>query len=83
MNANVQITIKDYSDTERIFIVKRESQNLFMDMGICQFNSEMEYWGMPTRLGIYNDEKGFVFSKNIEVEDIEMEIERFIVHNEI
>lgn len=83
MNANIDIVVSEYSDTDRFVVVKRENNNLYMAMGICQFIDEMEYWGMPTKGGILNGEAGYIFSKDIEVEDIKMEIERFIVHNSI
>lgn len=36
---------------------------------------------MSVKSGVLNGENGYIFSKNIEIEDIKMEIERFVVHN--
>lgn len=83
MNANIDIFVYEYDDTNMFIVVKRKNDNLYMDMGICQFIDEMEYWGMPTKGGALNGEAGYVFSKSIEIEDIKMEIERFVVHNSI
>lgn len=83
MNGNVEISIKKY-DEDNIFItVKRGQNNLYMDLGICQFNDEMEYWDMPVKTGKMDNEFGFIFSNDLQIEDIKMEIERFIVHNRI
>lgn len=77
------IDVKKY-DEDNIFItVKREQNNLYTDLGICQFNDEMEYWDMPTKMGKMNNEFGFIFSNKIDVDEIKMEIERFIAHNNI
>ncbi|MBQ8167556.1 MAG: hypothetical protein IJZ96_11080, partial [Lachnospiraceae bacterium] len=78
MNVNVDIIVSEYSDTHRFVVVKREDKNLYMEMGLCQFIDEMEYWGMPTKGGVLNGEAGYVFSQSIDIEDIKMEIERFI-----
>ncbi|MDZ5610564.1 hypothetical protein U2I54_27030 [Bacillus pseudomycoides] len=38
---------------------------------------------MPTKLKKYNGIMGFVFDKNINRIDLEMEIDRFIKHNDL
>lgn len=83
MNIDIDIIVSEYGDTDRFVVVKRGNNNLYTAMGICQFIDEMEYWGMPTKGGVLNGEAGYIFSKDIEIEDIKMEIERFIVHNSI
>lgn len=77
----LNIYICEYDDTNMFVVVKRGNDNLFMAMGICQFVDEMEYWDMSVKSGVLNGENGYIFSKNIEIEDIKMEIERFVVHN--
>ncbi len=43
----------------------------------------MEYWDIPTKLKKYNGKMGFIFDKNINRTDLEMEIARFIKHNDL
>lgn len=43
----------------------------------------MEYWDIPTKLKKYNGKMGFIFDKNINRIDLEMEIDRFIKHNDL
>lgn len=83
MNANIDIIVSEYGNTDRFVVIKRGNINLYMAMGICQFIDEMKYWGMPAKGGVLNGEAGYIFSKDIEIEDIKMEIERFVVHNNI
>lgn len=83
MNANVNIAIERYDETNIFIIIKKGQNNLYMDLGICQFIDEMEYWNMPTKAGEINGENGYIFSNGFDIEDIKMEIERFIVHNNI
>ena len=67
MNANIDISVSEYDDTAVFVVVKRGNENLYMEMGICQFIDEMEYWGMPTKGGVLNGEAGYIFSKNINI----------------
>ena len=83
MEAKVDISVSEYGNNDRFVIDKKGGDNLYMAMGICQFIDEMKYWGMPVKGGVLNGEAGYIFSKNIEIEDIIREIERFIVHNAI
>nr|MBP3282899.1 hypothetical protein [Treponema sp.] len=83
MIEGLSIADYEYNDKEKIFIIRKNDENLYMYMGLCGFDEEMAYWGMPTKKGKFNDELGFVFSKEINTDDIRMEIERFISHNEI
>ena len=54
-----------------------------MDLGVCQLINEMEYWDLPLKSAEMQGEYGYIFSKDIDVEHMKMEIERFIVHNNI
>ena len=67
MNAYFDISVSEYDDTAVFVVVKRGNENLYMEMGICQFIDEMEYWGKPTKGGVLNGEAGYIFSKNINI----------------
>lgn len=83
MKEKVNIIFKEYDDDNFFVLLKRNSVNLFMDFGICGFNDEMEYWGMPTKGIVFMGEAGFLFSNEIDKSDVKTEIERFIIHNDI
>ena len=83
MKEKINIIFKEYDDEHFVALLKRNSVNLFMDFGLCDFENEMEYWDMPTRLIDFMGEKGFLFSNKINKLDLKDEIERFIIHNDI
>ena len=43
-NMNVDISVSEYDDRNIFVVVKRGKDNLYMEMGICQFVDEMEYY---------------------------------------
>lgn len=83
MKEKINIIFKEYGAEHFVVLLKRGSANLFMDFGLCGFESEMEYWDMPTRLIDFKGEKGFLFSNKTNKTDLKDEIERFIIHNNI
>ena len=78
-----EIIFKEYDTENFIVFIKRDSKNLFMDMGLCNFESEMEYWDMPTKLIEFNGQKGYLFSSKLDILEIKDEIEGFMMHNDI
>lgn len=54
-----------------------------MDFGLCGFETEMEYWDMPTKLIEFKGEPGFLFSNKIDRLELKDEIKRFAKHNDI
>ena len=83
MKANVDIVFKAYDENQMFVLVKKGTNNLYMDLGVCQLINEMEYWDLPLKSAEMQGEYGYIFSKDIDVEHMKMEIERFIVHNNI
>lgn len=83
MKEKINIIFKEYDAEYFVVLLKRGSVNLFMDFGLCGFESEMEYWDMPTRLIDFKGEKVFLFSNKTNKTDLKDEIERFIIHNNI
>lgn len=51
---NIDISVGEYDDTNIFVVVKRGKDNLYMEMGICQFVDEMEYWDMPAKGSVLN-----------------------------
>ena len=83
MNEKLSIITTEYDIDNVFFVVKKDNKNLYVDMGFCHFVEEMEYWDIPLKCGMVNGEAGFIVSKEIDIEDVKMEIERFIIHNDI
>ncbi|MBQ3545173.1 MAG: hypothetical protein IJA34_09330 [Lachnospiraceae bacterium] len=83
MKQKLEIIFSEYDNENYIVFVKRNEKNLFMDLGICDFEKEMEYWDMPTKIVNYKGEKGYLFSYEIDKIDVKEEIRRFVIHNNI
>ena len=79
----INVIYNDFDEHNIIVSFKKGDKNICFIFGLYEFESEMEYWDMPTKLKKYNGENGFVFSKSIDKADLEMEINRFIKHNEL
>lgn len=50
-----------------------------LNIYICEYDDTNMF--VVVKSGVLNGENGYIFSKNIVIEDIKMEIERFVVHN--
>ena len=83
MKNNVNILFSDYDDEHFFALIKRESKNLFFDLGVCSFEDEMAYWDMPTKLVDFNGEPGYLFNNELDKDEVKDEINRFIKHNNI
>lgn len=80
---SIDIIVKDFDNKSNCFIIKRNGKNIFMEMGVCQFEDDMEYWDMPTKLVEFNGEKGYIFSKDEPIDEVTSEIKRFIRRYEL
>lgn len=78
MKKGIEIEYRNYNDKYYIVFLRRGKSNLFMDFGLCDFEGEMEYLGMPTQLINYMGEYGFLFDKEINKNDLEDEVERIV-----
>ncbi len=83
MENKVNIFFSKYDDKHFFVLIKKESKNLFFDLGVCSFEDEMEYWDMPTKLVDFNGEPGYLFNNKLDKNEIKDEINRFIKHNNI
>lgn len=77
MKKEIEVEYKNYNDEYYIVFIRRGKNNLFMDVGVCEFEGEMEYLDMPTQLINYKGEYGFLFDKEINKNDLIFEIQRF------
>lgn len=83
MKEKLNINFDKYDDKHFIIFIKRGSNNLFLDFGLCNFEEEMEYWDMPTKLIDFKGEEGFIFDSYIDKRELEEEIQRFVKRNNI
>lgn len=83
MREELNIIFEEYDDKHYIVFLERGDKNLFLDFGFCNFENEMEYWDMPTKLINFKDKEGFLFDNNIDRWELKEEIKRFAKHNNI
>ena len=74
----VQIFIKQYDEKNNIVYITKEGKDIWGTMSMMQFEDDMDYFGIPVRLGEKNGKKGYVFSNNFDNELIYAETKRFI-----
>lgn len=82
-NTKINIIYEEFDNDNIILFFERNGRNICLTFGLYEFENDMEYWDMPTKIMKYNDKLGFIFDKNINRVDLEMEIERFIRHNDL
>jgi hypothetical protein len=80
-NSKINIIYEEFDKDNIIIFFEKNGQNMCFTFGLFEFESEMNYWDMPTKLEKYNGKLGYIFNKNIDRSDLEMEIVRFIRHN--
>ena len=83
MKRKIDVLFKPYDNDHTIVIFKSNGKNIGFEFALCEFISEMSHWNMPTKTGELDGERGYIFSKSIPKDDIEMEIARFIKHNDL
>ena len=81
MKREINVLYKSYDEDHIIVFFESKEKDIGFEFALCEFVAEMNHWDMPTRIGELNGKRGFIFSKSIPKDDIEMEILRFIKHN--
>ena len=74
----IKIDILDLDKDNYIMYVEKNGKNIWAIMGIMQYEEEMEYYGIETKLETVKEKKGYVFSKDINKELIYEETNRFV-----
>ena len=82
-DTKINIIYEDFDKDNIIIFFFYFGRIMCLTFGLSVFVYVMEYWDMPTKLKKYNGEIGFIFDKNINRIDLEMEIARFIKHNDL
>jgi hypothetical protein len=81
LKREIDIVCKSYDQNNTIVFFECKGEDIGFEFALCEFVSEMNHWNLPTRIVELNGKRGFIFSKHLSKEDIEMEILRFIKHN--
>lgn len=82
-NQNITIKINNYDSDNIIIFFEKNGKNVWKTFGLFNFRDEMDYWGMPAILKEVNGNNGFVFSKDLDLELLKSEINRFIYDNKL
>ena len=83
MKREVKISYMPFDKDSIIVFFERDGKDIGFEFALCEFVNEMSHWNMPTQIREINGKKGYIFSKSIPQEKIEMEIFRFIKHNDL
>lgn len=83
MKEKIDIIYKEYDEEHYISFFERNSKNVYFEFGLFDFENEMEYWDMPTKLVEHEGKMGYLFNKSIDKLELSDEIERFIKHNDL
>lgn len=78
MIRGITIKTEDFNENYMFLTIFKNNENLASDLEICQYTSEMEYWGYPIKLYKYNNIYGYLFSKELNKEDLLLETERIL-----
>jgi len=80
-NSKINIIYEEFDKDNVIAFFEKDGENMCFTFGLYEFENEMTYWGLPTKFKKYNEKMGFIFDKNINRSDLEMEVSRFVKHN--
>ena len=83
MKREINVLYRPYDKDHIIVFFESKGKDVGFEFALCEFVAEMNHWDMPTKIGELNGKRGFIFSKSIPKDDIEMEISRFIKHNDL
>jgi hypothetical protein len=78
MNNLIKIIVQNYDEKNNIVFVEKQGKNIWSMLSLMQFEDDMEYWDMPTRIEEVDGRKGFLFDNNIDSDNLVLEIQRFI-----
>lgn len=78
MIMGITMKIKEFDENYMFLTILKNNVNLADELEICQYTNEMEYWGYPIKLFKNNNIYGFLFSKELNKEDLLFETERII-----
>lgn len=83
MHNLIEITVQNYDEKYNIVFIEKQGKNMWSILSMMQFEDDMEYWDKPTRIEKIDGKKGFLFDKQIDTEDLVLEIERFIDQHKV
>ena len=78
MNTEIKLNIEEVDENNLFLTILKNDKNLVSELEICQFSNEMEYWGYPIKLFKYNNIYGYLFTKELDKDDLLFEVERII-----
>ena len=79
----IRVSIQQYDEENDIIFITKESKNIWGTMSMMQFEDDLDYFGIPVRIGEIDGRKGYVFSRNINRELVYAETKRFIANHKL
>ncbi len=79
----INVSFDNYNEDYYFVKFTKNNENIALDFELCEFSSDMTYWDIPTQVAEKDNEVGFLISKKVSKERIELEIDRFINEYEL
>ncbi len=79
----INISFKNYNEDHYFVKFTKDNKNIALDLELCEFSADMTHWEIPTQVVEKDNEVGFLISKKVSKERIELEIDRFINEYEL
>ena len=83
MKRKINMLFEPYDNDNVIVFFESNGKDIGLEFTLCEFVNEMDHWDKPTKIGELNGKRGYIFSKAIPKNELEMEILRFIKHNDL
>lgn len=74
----VKVTFENYDGDNWFVMFEKNGENIAIDLRICEFAEEMNYWNFPTKPAVKDERAGFAIARSAARSEIEAEIGRFI-----
>lgn len=75
---NITVTIEKYDEEHKILLVEKQGASIWMNLSLAGFETDMQWFGIPTHLGELEGKRGYIFENTIDDKSILDEAFKFI-----
>lgn len=78
MDNQIRISFIEYDNNNDFMTIEKNGKNLWFDLGLCQYQDEMQYWEFNITSASFQGMQGFILSKELDKDEVIFETERII-----